>query len=61
MATWKPDLTVPELVYRAHLQLKYWRDQDEPEKELFWQGRIDELLDQLIDDPALLVASRKGA
>lgn len=58
MATWKPDLTVPELIYRAHLQLKYWRAQGEPEKELFWQGRCDELLDQLLDDPAALQALR---
>jgi hypothetical protein len=58
MAIWKPDLTVPELVYRAHLQLKYWREQEDPEKELFWQGRCDELLDQIIDDPSLIPARR---
>lgn len=41
---WRPNLTPAELLWRAHLQLRHWRSELNPEKVAFWYGRRDELL-----------------
>lgn len=41
---WRPNLTPAELLWRAHLQLRHWRGEHNPEKIAFWYGRRDDLL-----------------
>lgn len=41
---WRPNLTPAELLWRAHLQLRHWRGEHNPEKIAFWYSRRDDLL-----------------
>lgn len=41
---WRPNLTPAELLWRAHLQLRHWRNEHNAEKVAFWYGRRDDLL-----------------
>lgn len=44
---WRPNLTAAELLWRAHLQLRHWRQEHDEEKIAFWYGRRDELLEDI--------------